>query len=253
VDLVIVNGVARGFDGLRFAAQLRSDEQTRQAPILAVLDPDDRPRMVKALDIGVNDVLSRPVDPQELSARARTQIKRKRYTDYLRNNLDQSLELAVTDQLTGLHNRRYMAGQLGALVSRAAKGGEPVAALMVDIDHFKRINDSYGHDVGDEVLQDFALRLATNVRAIDLACRFGGESSWWSCPTPAWRPPRAWPSGCATTWRVRPSAWPRAGAAERHRVGGRRGDPGRRHARQPCSSGRTPRSTKPRLRGGTWW
>jgi two-component system cell cycle response regulator len=68
-----------------------------------------------------------------------------------------------------------MAGQLGALVSRAAKGGEPVAALMVDIDHFKRINDSYGHDVGDEVLQDFALRLATNVRAIDLACRYGGE------------------------------------------------------------------------------
>ena len=175
VDLVIVNATARGFDGLRFAAQLRSDETTRQAPILAVLDPDDRPRMVKALDIGVNDVLARPVDPQELSARARTQIKRKRYTDFLRNNLDQSLELAVTDQLTGLHNRRYMAGQLGALVSRAAKGGEPVAALMVDIDHFKRINDSYGHDVGDEVLQDFALRLATNVRAIDLACRFGGE------------------------------------------------------------------------------
>jgi two-component system cell cycle response regulator len=175
VDLVIINAVARGFDGLRLAAQLRSDEATRHVPILAVLDPDDRPRMVKALDIGVNDVLSRPIDPQELSARARTQIKRKRYTDYLRNNLDQSLEMAVTDQLTGLHNRRYMAGQLGALVSRAAKGGEPVAALMVDIDHFKRINDSYGHDVGDEVLQDFALRLATNVRAIDLACRYGGE------------------------------------------------------------------------------
>jgi two-component system cell cycle response regulator len=175
VDLVIINAAARGFDGLRLAAQLRSDEATRHVPILAVLDPDDRPRMVKALDLGVNDVLSRPIDPQELSARAKTQIKRKRYTDVLRNNLDQSLELAVTDQLTGLHNRRYMAGQLGALVSRAAKGGEPVAALMVDIDHFKRINDSYGHDVGDEVLQDFALRLATNVRAIDLACRFGGE------------------------------------------------------------------------------
>lgn len=175
VDLVIVNGAARGFDGLRLSAQLRSDEATRHTPILAILDPDDRARMVKAMELGVNDVLPRPIDPQELSARVRTQIKRKRYTDFLRSNLDQSLELAVTDQLTGLHNRRYMSGQLGALVARAARGGEPTAALMVDIDHFKRINDTFGHDVGDEVLQEFAVRLATNVRAVDLACRYGGE------------------------------------------------------------------------------
>jgi two-component system cell cycle response regulator len=131
--------------------------------------------MVKALEIGLNDILPKPIDPQELAARARTQIKRKRYTDFLRNNLDHSLELAVTDQLTGLHNRRYMNGQLSALVTRAAMGGEPVAALLVDIDHFKKINDNYGHDVGDEVLREFALRIASNVRAIDLPCRFGGE------------------------------------------------------------------------------
>src|SRR5205823_4007405 len=81
----------------------------------------------------------------------------------------------VTDQLTGLHNRRYMTGQLGALVSRAARGGEPVSALMIDIDHFKKINDSFGHDIGDEVLQEFAVRLASNVRAVDLPCRYGGE------------------------------------------------------------------------------
>lgn len=175
LDLVIINLGARSFDGLRLTAQLRSDETTRHVPILAVVDPDDRPRVAKALDLGVNDLLARPVDPEELAARVRTQIRRKRYTDLLRNNLDSSLELAVTDQLTGLHNRRYMAGQLGALMDRAARGGEPVAALMVDIDHFKRINDSFGHDVGDEVLQEFAVRLATNVRAMDLPCRFGGE------------------------------------------------------------------------------
>ena len=81
----------------------------------------------------------------------------------------------MTDQLTGLHNRRYMAGQLEALVRRAQRGGDPVAALMVDIDHFKKINDTYGHDVGDEVLREFAARLASNVRAIDLPCRYGGE------------------------------------------------------------------------------
>ena len=175
VDLIIVNATARTFDGLRFTAQIRSDEATRHLPILAVVDFDERTRLVKALDLGVSDILPKPIDPQELAARARTQIKRKRYTDYLRDNLDHSLELAVTDQLTGLHNRRYMTGQLDALVKRAVLGGDPVSTLLIDIDFFKRINDSYGHDVGDEVLREFAVRLASNVRAIDIPCRFGGE------------------------------------------------------------------------------
>src|SRR5690606_1924010 len=113
------------------------------------------------LEIGVNDILTKPIDPGELAARARTQIRRKRYTDYLRDNLDQSLELAVTDQLTGLQNRRYMSGRLDALVRRASHGGEPVSVLLVDIDHFKKVNDGYGHHVGDEVLREFAARLAS--------------------------------------------------------------------------------------------
>jgi len=175
VDLVIVNATAKAFDGLRLAAHIRSDEATRTLPILAIVDFDERPRLVKALEIGVNDVLPRPIDPQELAARVKTQIRRKRYTDYLRENLDQSLELAVTDQLTGLHNRRYMEGQLDPLVRRAVLGGDPVALLVIDIDHFKMINDSFGHAVGDEVLREFAVRLASNVRAIDLPVRFGGE------------------------------------------------------------------------------
>ena len=137
VDLIIVNAAAKAFDGLRFAAQIRSDEATRSLPILAIVDFDERPRLVKALEIGVNDVLPRPIDPQELAARVKTQIRRKRYTDYLRENLDLSLELAVTDQLTGLHNRRYMESQLEALVRRAVVGGgDPVGRMVIDIDHF---------------------------------------------------------------------------------------------------------------------
>ena len=175
VDLVIVNATSRSFDGLRFAAQLRSHENTRHVPILALIDTDDRARSIKALDIGVNDVLARPIDPEELAARVRTQIKRKRYTDMLRSNLDQSMEAAVTDPLTGLHNRRYMSSQLDALVARAVRDGRPVGCLLLDIDHFKKINDGFGHDAGDEVLREFAVRLATNVRAVDLPCRYGGE------------------------------------------------------------------------------
>ena len=174
-DLVIVNAASRGFDGLRLAAQIRSDETLRHLPILAIVDPDEKARAIKALELGVNDILAKPVDPEELAARVRTLVRHKRYTDYLRTSLDQSLEAAITDLLTGLHNRRYMATHAAALVKRATLGGEPVSALLIDIDHFKRINDTFGHDVGDEVLREFAVRLATNVRAIDLACRYGGE------------------------------------------------------------------------------
>ncbi|NBB52752.1 PleD family two-component system response regulator [Rhizobium sp. CRIBSB] len=175
VDLVIVNVAAHGFDGLRTVAQLRSTEASRRVPIVAVVDSADRLRLVKALELGVNDILPRPVDPEELSARARTQIRRKRYVDFLREKLDYSLEMAVTDALTGLHNRRYMSSQLQALVTRANHSGPSVSVLVLDIDHFKAVNDGFGHDAGDEVLREFAVRMATNVRAIDLPCRMGGE------------------------------------------------------------------------------
>lgn len=175
VDLMIVNAASDTMDGLRFVAQARSDAASRSVPILAVVDAHERQRVVKALELGVNDVLARPIDPQELAARSRTLIRHKRYADFLRNRLDHSLEMAVTDALTGLHNRRYMAGQLDPLVAHANRGGAPAAVLVLDIDHFKRINDTFGHDAGDEVLTEFAVRLATNVRAVDLPCRFGGE------------------------------------------------------------------------------
>ena len=124
-DLLIVNAASRGFDGLRLAAHLRSEEATRHIPILAIVDPDEKARSVKALDLGVNDILARPVDPEELAARVRTLVRHKRYTDFLRNSLDLSLEMAVTDTLTGLHNRRYMSNHAGALVRRAAHGANP--------------------------------------------------------------------------------------------------------------------------------
>lgn len=174
-DLVLVNIAAERFDGLRLVANLRSTPATRRAPIIGLVELSERARLLKALDLGVNDILTLPVDSEELSARVRTQVRRKRYADFLRQKLDYSLEMAVTDALTGLHNRRYMAGQLQNLVARANHSGPGVAVLVLDIDHFKAVNDGFGHDAGDEVLREFAVRLATNVRAIDLPCRLGGE------------------------------------------------------------------------------
>jgi two-component system cell cycle response regulator len=125
--------------------------------------------------MGVNDYLTRPVDKNELTARVRTQLRKKRYSDRLRHNVQLSLEMAITDQLTGLHNRRYMARHLDNLLDNAKRNDRPLTFVIMDIDHFKQVNDSYGHDIGDEVLKEFAGRIAANVRGIDLACRYGGE------------------------------------------------------------------------------
>ncbi|MBL8547130.1 MAG: PleD family two-component system response regulator [Hyphomonadaceae bacterium] len=174
-DLAVVSIHAKSFDGFRVIARMRSGEATRHLPILAIVDPDDRKRAIRALELGAHDIIMRPIDEEEIIARARTLMRRKRYMDALRDRLDQSLELAITDQLTGLYNRRFLDTQLEPLVHRAQCGGDPVSVMTIDIDHFKRCNDTFGHDVGDAVLREFAARLASNTRPSDYACRQGGE------------------------------------------------------------------------------
>jgi two-component system cell cycle response regulator len=174
-DLVIVSLAIENFDALRLCSQLRSLERTRHVPILAIADEGDDARMVRGLEIGVNDFLSRPVDKNELLARVRTQVRKKRYADRLRENVQKSIERAITDGLTGLYNRYYMENHLAALVEQAVARGKPLTVIMLDIDYFKSINDSYGHDAGDDVLRQLATRIRKSIRGIDLACRYGGE------------------------------------------------------------------------------
>jgi two-component system cell cycle response regulator len=174
-DLAIVTLEAVSFDGLRMIAKMAAAEPTRRLPVLAVAGAGQRDETLRAMELGAQDIIQRPVDKDELAARVRTLVKRKRYMDALRARLDSGLELAVKDQLTGLFNRRYLAAQLGPLALRAACGGDPVSVLLIDLDHFKRINDAHGHDAGDLVLREFARRLLANVRPCDFACRMGGE------------------------------------------------------------------------------
>ncbi len=174
-DLVIVTLDHAGYDSLRFCSQVRTTEETRQIPILVVVDDGDVERLGRALDLGTNDYLMRPIDRNELLARAFTQIRRKRYQDRLRQNYQLSLTMAVTDSLTGLYNRRYMETHLANLLVQAELSGKPVSVMMLDIDFFKSINDSHGHGVGDEVLREFAERVQRHVRGVDLASRVGGE------------------------------------------------------------------------------
>jgi len=174
-DLLIVSLSLADTDGLRLCSQVRSLDRIRHLPILVISEPGEDARLLRGLEMGVNDYLVRPIDKNEMQARVRTQIKRKRFSDKLRSQLDQSVEMAIMDSLTGLYNRRYMEGHMRTLVQEAIQRGKPLSVLVADIDYFKAVNDAHGHDAGDRVLKDFANRLRENIRGIDLACRFGGE------------------------------------------------------------------------------
>ena len=174
-DLLIVSLNLQNADGLRLCSQLRSLDRTRHLPIMIVVEPGEEDRLHRGLDMGVNDYIVRPVSTSELLARVRTQVKRKRYTDFLRSRLEQTVEMAVLDPLTALHNRRYLSNHLDTLFEESADRGRALSVLLIDVDHFKSINDTHGHDAGDDVLRELALRLRRNIRGIDLACRLGGE------------------------------------------------------------------------------
>jgi two-component system cell cycle response regulator len=174
-ECLIVSLGLENFDGLRLCSQVRSLDRTRGVPILMIAEAEDNARLLRGLEIGVNDYLVRPIDKNELLARVRTQIRKKRYTARLRDNVQQSMEMAITDGLTGLYNRRYMESHLATLVEQAAGRGKPLTLLVLDIDYFKAINDTHGHDAGDDVLREFAVRVKKSIRGIDLACRYGGE------------------------------------------------------------------------------
>lgn len=174
-DTILINLRMAGYDALRLVSQLRSLERTRLVPIVLIADADDTARVTRGLDLGVNDHVARPIDKTELLIRVRTQVSRKRAMDRLAADVEQTLAMAVTDPLSGLRNRRYLETHLASELRQAAEAGLPLALMLVDIDHFKRINDLHGHDAGDRVIRDVARRLRSHTRSLDLACRFGGE------------------------------------------------------------------------------
>ena len=174
-DVLLVSLLCKSFDPLKLCAHFKTNDVTRAVSILLICDPLERARAVKGLEIGASDMIMAPIDKQELLARVRTQTRRTRYVEILRQRVDRGLELSVIDQLTGLYNRRYMTNQLQQFMHRAVVGNKPLSIMMLDIDHFKHINDSHGHQAGDEVLQEIANRLRQNVRPMDVVCRPGGE------------------------------------------------------------------------------
>jgi len=170
-DLAIINLALKNADALRLCAQLRALERTRELPIVLIAEADARERVLRALDLGVNDFVQRPFASHELKARLLTHLRRKAMVEGFRDNLRASLEWALIDPLTGLRNRRFLDGALQDHLTR----GTPFTLMILDIDHFKRVNDQHGHDAGDDVLRIVAQRLRSSLREDDVICRLGGE------------------------------------------------------------------------------
>ncbi len=174
-DLIIVSLTMRDTDGLRVCSRIRSFDETRNIPILVMVSEGTDKQLLRALDMGVNDYVVRPVDKNEFLVRVKTQLKRKRYADKLWENFHTSMHLATTDAVTGLYNRHYLTNHLDTQLAAAMRYDKILSLMMMDIDHFKNVNDTYGHAAGDKVLKAFSMIIAKNIRGIDLAARYGGE------------------------------------------------------------------------------
>jgi len=175
VELIVCSLNLETEDALRLLSQFRASERTRQVPVLMTGEMDQLDRLAKSLDLGANDYIMKPLDKNELTARTRTQIRRRRFQDRLRDNYERSLSMALIDSLTGLYNRRYLGTYLKSLMDSAVEHRKPLALLMLDIDHFKAVNDTHGHIVGDRVLKAVAEALTNSLRSVDMVARIGGE------------------------------------------------------------------------------
>ncbi len=174
-DVYVLDLVNDGLQALKLIPEIRARAQTRRAGILAIAEVGHAEYAAMALDLGANDLIPSDFDDAELAVRLRTQIRRKQQADSLRAALDEDLRMAVIDSLTGLYNRRYAMAHLKRLTSRAAETGRNFTIMIADLDHFKAVNDTWGHAAGDAVLIEVARRIRDNLRGNDLVARIGGE------------------------------------------------------------------------------
>ncbi len=172
-DLIVLSLSMKSDDPLRLASRMRAADTTHEIPMLLIAETAQRDRILRGFDLGANDWLLRPIDENELRARARNLVKRKFYQDRLRADVGSALEMALTDPLTGFYNQRYLMRHLRGLLATGQANG--IAVMMIDVDHFKQINDVYGHPAGDQALKAIAEMLRNRTRVFDTVARYGGE------------------------------------------------------------------------------
>jgi len=176
-DLVLTDILLEGHvSGLRLIRDIRRKEKQKQhIPILAISGLEDTARKIEILRSGANDFIQKPVLLEELSARVKNLITNKKLLDQVKAQQKRLEEMALTDQLTSLYNRHCLADLTPKLIHEALRHGFPLSMVMIDLDHFKAINDQYGHDIGDVVLVEVAKLIKASSQNESIAARFGGE------------------------------------------------------------------------------
>jgi diguanylate cyclase (GGDEF)-like protein len=175
VDIILCDLEMPRIDGFKFLSMLKARPDLQDVPVIILTGMNDQERKIRGLERGASDYITKPFDPEELVARVKVHLKIKKLQDELKRSNELLLELSNTDHLTGLFNRRYMMEALDKEVQRSIRKGGNLSLIMLDIDHFKQVNDSYGHLQGDAVLQKVALQLQKELRSYDCAARYGGE------------------------------------------------------------------------------
>lgn len=181
-DLIILDVMMPVLDGLQACRLLKEDPATRDIPVIFLSALDDTDTKVSGLALGANDYVSKPFRVEELLARVRVAIRLKRERDRLRQRAEElrrsaeaASEMSMTDALTGLLNRYGLHRALQRELSEARRYARPLSCLLLDIDFFKAVNDTYGHAAGDAALVQAARALTESVRGSDVVCRYGGE------------------------------------------------------------------------------
>ena len=175
VDVVLLDIQMPGPDGHAVLAQLKAREATRDVPVVFLSGNDSADDVVQALREGAHDYLRKPPDPAELQARVASAYRMKQLQEQLRERAVELESISRTDHLTGLYNRRHGEEHLRGALAFARRSGQPVSVLLIDVDHFKQVNDTRGHSGGDDVLFEVAQALSSVVRTEDVIARWGGE------------------------------------------------------------------------------
>ncbi len=181
-DLVLLDVMMPDMDGLEVVRRLKADRNLPFIPVIMQTALDSTERMVAGLEAGADDYVTKPINFAELEARVRSLLRIKKLQQALSEREkelsimnDRLLHISLTDGLTGVDNRRSLEQRLEEMFEHSIRLHEPIACVMCDIDHFKKVNDTYGHAAGDDVLKQFAEILKNEAREIDRVGRYGGE------------------------------------------------------------------------------
>jgi len=175
VDLLILDVVLPGIDGFDVCRHLKDNDATRKIQILMATSLNDLESQIKGIELGADDFLIKPIHKDELTVRVRALLRKKLYLDMLSTKYETPFHAAITDRLTNLYNRDYFYHFIDFEIKRCNRQNQALGLIMLDIDDFRTVNDTYGQLTGDRILKEFGNIIKTHIREIDLAVRYGGD------------------------------------------------------------------------------